>query len=200
MTKMYKFRTILPVAIMAIAAVSFSSCSDDDLDGRLDKLEKSLGANEPLKVDFQTTNGENTPIVNKTSYLFKSLDEDDAIYSYDENEYYVTIERFADVEWYQGAEISFDYNAETKTVTNGRVRTYFYNQFSDWTNPYFYQGATGNNLTIDVLSFDGETGKISVNVTGSTDATAENNYYGKPMSISMRFRGTLRVFEEGAPK
>ncbi len=195
---MNKLRTILPVAVITMAAFTMSSCGDDDLENRLDKIEESLGSDEPLKVDFQTTNDGNVAIVNKTTYLFKSLDDDDAIYDYGDNEYYISVMRFSDVEWDEGAEISFEYNADTKEVTDGRVQTYFYDQYTNWNYPTFYQGSTGNTLNIEVLSFDAESGKVSVNVSASTDATAENNFYGKPMSVSMRFRGNLRVFKGGA--
>ena len=193
---MNKLRTILPVALLSIAAL-FTSCSDDgDLEDRLDNIEESLGTNEPLKATFETTDYDNNAITHKADYLFKTNASDDAVYKYGENEYEVTIERYFDVARSEWVEIQFYYNAETKTVTNGHIEIFFFNQYGNRYSPDFYQGNTGNSLEIEVLAFNPETGKMSINVTGTTTSEAGNNLFeGEPMSITAKFRGTMRMFE-----
>ncbi len=194
---MNKFRTLLPAGLL-MAAVIFSSCSDDDLDKRLDKLENTLGTNEPLKVDFATTNYNDVAIAKETSFKFKSLDNDEAIWDLQNGSYYVYIERFSDIDWNQGGWIEFYYNPTSKEVTDAEGGVYFYDQYSYYNSYNFYEDNGGNTVDLEVTSFNAETGKISVNFVASTDASAGNNVYeGKAMTISMKFSGKLRVFKGG---
>lgn len=192
---MNKFRSLLTTLLAVIILVS---CSDDSLENRIDKVEGSLGTNEPLKVDFSTKNSNDIDIINKRSYLFKSGDNDEAIWDNGNGTFYVYVERFGDVEWYEGAWIEFEYNEETKEVTNASAGTYFYNQFGNYESLSFNDNNDANSVQVDVNTFNSETGKISVNVTASSEAAySGNRYEGKPMNLDMSFRGKLRVFEGG---
>ncbi len=196
---MNKFRTLLPAAFMMAAAV-LSSCSDDgDLEDRIDKVEDALGANEPLKATFSTTNSNNEVVAKETSFKFKSNSNSEAIWDYQNGEYYVYIERFADVEWEEGAWLEFYYNPETQEISGENFGVYFHDQYGSYRNHRFYGNNDGNTVEIKVLAFNAETGKVSVEVEGSTDASAENNSFsGKTMTGTLKFRGNLRVFKSSA--
>ncbi len=197
---MNKFRILLPAVFMMAIAALFSSCSDDeDLEKRLDKVEDALGTNEPIKVDFQTTNSDNDAVLNQTSYLFKSTYYgSEGIWPNGDGTYHVTVERFGDVEWYEGAWFNFDYDPETKEATNFYGGTYFYDNYGYDRTARFYQNMDGNTINVDVTAFNGDTGKISLKITASSQAGYQYNIYGeKPMNLSLSFRGTVKVYEEG---
>jgi hypothetical protein len=190
---MNKFRTLLSVVL---AVVILASCADDDLENRLDKVEGALGTDEPLKTNFSTKDANDVDIINKRSYLFKYTGNDEAIYDYGDGTYYVYIERFSDVEWAEGAWIEFYYNSETNEVTGRAAGTYFYNQFANWESARFDDDYDANTIDIVVNSFSAETGKISVNVTASSEAAyGQNIHEGKPMNMTLSFRGKLRMFQ-----
>src|SRR5689334_15235112 len=106
-----KLRSLLSLAIvMGI----LSSCGINDLEDRLDKVENALGTNEPLTIDFKTTNYDDQEIHEQTSYLFKAKGlYNNYIEDYQDGTYYVYLERFADVAWNEGAWVEFYYNANT---------------------------------------------------------------------------------------
>jgi hypothetical protein len=180
-----------------MALAIFSSCSDDDgLDNRLDKVEDALGTDEPLKVTFSTTNYDDVTIASNRTYLLKSSGTNEYIWDNLDGTYEIYIERFSDVEWYEGAWIEFTYNPETREVTNDEAGTYFYDQFGSYHNARFYENQDANAVEIEVNSFNAETGKISVNVTANSEEAYGNNIYeGNPMTMTLRFRGNLRVFQ-----
>ncbi len=189
-----KLRSVL---FLALTIGIFSSCGVDDLEDRLDKIESALGTNEPLSIDFESTNLEDVGIIEKTSYLFKSGGYNEYIRDNGDGTYDVYIERFGDVNWNEGAWIFFEYEASTQETSNESAGVYFYDQFGRNVNPTFSNEYTGNTFSLDVQSINIETGAVNVSVSASTDETATNNEYtAKPMSCQFSFSGTLKVFED----
>jgi hypothetical protein len=186
------------LTIFGLAAIVFTGCNKDeinDLEKRLDKVENSLGTNEPIKMEFSTKTGQGEDIIKNTAFLFKSAGYDNFIEDNQDGTFDVYVERFSDVEWYEGAWIDFTYNPTTKEVTNPTMRPYFYDKYGVWINPLFSPNTAGNSITINVKSFDGVSGKIDLTVTASTTADAPNNEYaGKSMSCSLSFKGKLNVY------
>ncbi|HOX82633.1 MAG TPA: hypothetical protein PLJ60_03915 [Chryseolinea sp.] len=187
-----KLRSVLFIA--AVAAI-FSSCGVDDLEDRLDKLENSIGSDEPLNVDFKTTNSDDVAITKKTSFLFKSIGRyTGSIRDNQDGTFDVYIERFGDVDWNEGAWIEFEYDETTKETSDEQAGIYFYDQFNNYTGPTFYPDYTGNTFLLTIKSINVATGDINVSVSASTDATAVNNEFSeKPMSSTFSFKGKLDV-------
>lgn len=181
---------------IAFAVGILASCGVDDLEDRLDKVENSLGTNEPISVNFKTTNYDDVEIVEKTSYLFKAKGYNQYMEDNGDGTYYVYVERFADVGWNEGAWVEFNYNPTTKEATNIESRIYFYDQFGNYLNPRFSEDSyVGNTTSLTVSSFNTETGAVNLTLDASTDATATNNEFeGEPMSCSFSFKGKLEVF------
>jgi hypothetical protein len=190
---MNKLKLMLP-AILCLGLLA--SCNDtDDLEKRLDHVEDALGTNEPLRVDFATTNYDDVAVESERVYRLKPSGDNEYIYDNQDGTYYVYIERFGNVDWEEGAWMEFTYDSETKTVTEGAVGTYFNDFYGSYKNVRFYQESVGNTLEIDVNSFNPETGKISVDAIGSSTTDYPNNIFeGKPMNISLAFRGVLNVY------
>ncbi len=186
-----------PVLFIAFAVGILSSCGVNDLEDRLDKIENALGTNEPLAIDFKTTNLDDQEIIKKTSYLFKTSGYNEYINDNGDGTFEVYIERFSDVEWYEGAWISFTYDPATKETSDESTRVYFYDKFGNYVNPRFTNGDDGNTFALTVKSINVETGAVNVSVVASTDATAANNEFtAKPMTCNFTFAGTLPVFED----
>lgn len=183
----------LPVLFLA------SACGINDLEDRLSKIEGALGTNEPFAVDFSTKDGNNEDVLNKKTYLFKTVGNDEGIWDYGNGNFYIYIERFSDVEWYESGFFGFNYNVNTKTVTDAYAGTYFTDKYGNSRSYRFYQSTTGTTLTVTVNSINTTTGKVDITVTGSTtDASSDNYYTGKPMNLSIKFKGTTRSFVGGA--
>ncbi len=193
---MNNFKSLLSAVLMMTAVATLVSCSDDDLENRLDKVESALGADEPLKVDFQTTNANNEEVTKKTSFILKSTDNDyDGIWIYPDGSYYVYIERFADVDWNEGAWISFYYNPTTKEVSDASAGVYFYDQYGSNRNVRFYEDTDGNALEIKVNGLNEETGKINLEISASSETSYQNNIFSeKTMTMSLNFKGKLRRY------
>jgi hypothetical protein len=172
-----------------------SSCGINELEDRLDKVENALGTNEPLSIDFQTKNLEDLDVSKKFSFLFKSKGYNEYLEDNQDGTVDVYIERFSDVDWNEGAWIGFEYDLNTKEISNQEAGVYFYDRFGRWINPRFDPDNAGNTLTLKVNSINIETGSVDVDVTASTDGTASNNEYtGKPMNCTFKFKGKLDVF------
>lgn len=187
-----KIKSLLFIAALA---AFISSCGINDLEDRLDKVEDALGTNEPLKVDFRTTNDDNQEVAIKKEFLFKTGGYDEYFEVYSDGWVYVYIERFSDVEWSEGARIYFSYNLDTKEISDEGSRIYFYDKQGNWINPYFAPDYIGHTFSIKVNSINAETGLVDVDVTGSTSENADyNEFEGKPMSIKLNFRGKIDVY------
>jgi hypothetical protein len=168
----------------------------EDLEKQLADLEKALGSNEPLVINFSTMNSNDIAVEKNASFGFKSLSSySNYMEDNDDGTFEIYIERFGDIEWTEGAWIYFEYDANTDTFSDEQAGVYFYNQFRQWTNPYFDPDITGNTFEMTINSINTTTGQISVSINASTDNAASNNEYsGKPMSCSFTFNGKLPIF------
>lgn len=186
-----KLKSIAVLAVMIVA----SSCGINDLEDRVGRIEKTLGTNEPLTVEFATENSNNVAINKNATYYFKPGGDEEYM-GIVGTTVYVEIERFSDVEWYEGAYIYFEYDTETKEISDPEVTTYFNDQFGTYRNYEFYSWSSGATINVKVNSINIETGKIDVSVEASTTANyGYNEYSGKPMTGSFRFKGKLPVFD-----
>jgi len=185
-----------PLLTFAVIAAIISSCGINDLEDRLDKVENALGTNEPIRFEFTTTNYDDQEVSKKASYGFKSSGYYTSYLGDNQDDtYYIFIQRLADVTWEEDAWIEFEYNAETKEVTEGAAYLEFRDNSGNRINPTFDPDNTGHTFELKVHSFNGESGSIEVEVIASTDETAGNNEYeGKPMNLNMKFKGKLDVF------
>jgi len=180
--------------------------SNDSIAGRLNGIDILLGANEPIIATTTFTDNDNKTRTVKGTYKFKAGNygtqyaegNSDGTYS-------IYIERFSDVEWYEGVEVVFDYNPATKAITNKRVYHYW-----DDADPYrdrAYYGAgidthEGLAINLTVNSFNLTTGDISINVNATASAAyaAAVNPWGycpnnnQPYSTTFSFAGKLKVF------
>lgn len=189
-----KLKSIALIAVVMIV----SSCGIGDLEDRVGKIENALGTNEPLTVKFATTNNNNDAIVDNSTYLFKPGGDGEYMGKYTDGDEYVDvyIERFSDVEWYEGAWINFTYNVTTKEITDAEGGTYFTDQFGSDRSYNFYSWASENTTTIKVNSINLETGVVDVSLESSSTAAYQYNaYQGKPMNLEIKFKGKLPVFD-----
>lgn len=186
------------VAVLIASSFSLTSCLKDeveDLQDDMNKVQSALGTNEPLTMKFSTKDYNNVDIVENTSYLFKSMGDNQYISNIGDGWYTIYIERFSDVNWEEGAWIDFNYNPTTKEVEVDDFGAYFYNQFGNYVSPYFYE-ADACEVSIKVNSFNAAAGTLAVEVTGTTTSGfGYNEYEGKPMTISLTFNGSAPVFD-----
>jgi hypothetical protein len=119
--------------------------------------------------------------------------------------YDIYIERFSDVEWYEGAWVAFTYNPTTKAVTNKRGGQYWNDEDPYYNNARYDENYvnTGLTFTITVNSLNPATGDISLNFSASGTAAYTNAVYyyyvpnaGKPVSTTFSFAGKLKVFTQ----
>ena len=114
--------------------------------------------------------------------------------------YEVYVERFGDVEWYEGAWFYFRYNPTTKEVTQKSGGQYWSNA-SRWFNVYYYDTYTGNTVTINLKSINIATGELSLDFTGSAtaDYTTNNSNFPNPgvaHNTKFPFTGKLAVLKK----
>ena len=188
-----KLRSLLSLAIVLGL---LSSCGVGDLEDRLDKVEHTLGTDEPIKIDFKTTNSDNQEVAKKTPYSFKTTSYYSSYaWDYGDGEYYIYIERYSDVFGNEEAYLEFYYDANTGETSSEYAGLEFRSQTGQNINPYFSNNYAGHTVTVDVKSFNQETGAINVEVDAATDETAENNEFaGKPMTSNFTFKGKLEIF------
>ena len=70
------------VAVLIASSFSLTSCLKDeveDLQDDMNKVQSALGTNEPLTMKFSTKDYNNVDIVENTSYLFKSMGDNQYI-------------------------------------------------------------------------------------------------------------------------
>jgi hypothetical protein len=180
--------------IVVFAAIA-SSCGINDLEDRLDKVEDALGTNEPMIVNFSTKDDQDRDIILKTDFLFKSKGYNSYMELYPENEIYVEAIRFSDVDWNEGAEVSFSYNTVTKEVENISAEIYFYNKYGRWTRVYFGDGYSGHTSNLKVNSVNTDNGTVDIELTVTTTPEGENEFSGKAMNLTIKFKGRLDTFD-----
>jgi hypothetical protein len=166
--------------------------------GTLSTIGNALGTNEPLKVDFATTNTSNVAILNNPTYLF-SMRSPSCEYVHDnaDGTYNVLIQRYGDsggTPNNTGAIISFTYNPTTNTVTNAYCADVFYSIYGTHVYASFTEGHSGTSISITVTSFEYATGKVAANVSASTNSSSGDNYYNnQPMTATMSFTGIVPI-------
>lgn len=186
------FKKFLTVALLATLTLS---CGINDLEERINKVEDALGTNEPMSVDFTTKDDQNRDIILKTEFLFKSKGYNSYMELYPENEIYVEAIRFSDVDWNEGAEVSFTYNTVTKEVDNIDAEIYFYNKYGRWTRVYFGDDYTGHTSNLKVNSVNTDNGEIDIELTVNTTPEGDNEFTGKAMNLTIKFKGRLDTFD-----
>lgn len=179
--------------------------SNAELEGQVSGIELILGANEPLSVTTTFADNNNATKTIKDIYKFKASNAaTQYAHGNSDGTYSISIQRFSDVEWYEGARIQFDYNPATKEITNKKIRHYWEDNDSYNDQASFGEveaGHTGLQIAITVANFNPATGDISVTATGNGDAsysTAVGYYYapnpGKAYSTTLSYTGKVKVY------
>lgn len=180
--------------------------SNDSIAGRLNGIDILLGANEPITATTTFTDNNNTTRTVKATYKFKAGNNGTQYARANEDgSYSIGIERFSDVEWYEGAEVEFRYHPGTKAVTAKKVYHYWDDNDIYQDRAYYglvYETHEGLTINITVNSFNTTTGDISINVSASANAdyataVRDWNYCpnsGHPYSTTFSFTGKLKVF------
>ncbi|MDF2191522.1 hypothetical protein [Paraflavitalea sp. CAU 1676] len=178
--------------------------SNAELEGQVGGIEIILGANEPITATTTFTDNNNATVTVKDTYKFKAGNSSTQYAKGNsDGTYRIYIERFSDVEWYEGARVEFVYNPTTKEITQKRVRHYWdspdnYNDNADYGT--ISPTHSGLQINITVNNFNATTGEISLTVAASGDATYSGleTYYspnpGKPYSTSFAYTGKVKVF------
>ena len=130
------FSKLRPILFLFLPLViGMSSCLKgdlEDLEKQLADLEKALGSNEPLVMNFSTTTTEGDAIVKNAAFLFKGSDENtNYMEDYQNGSYYIYVERSLDVSFDEYLYVEFEYNADTQTVSNEYVYMSWYDKY--WT-------------------------------------------------------------------
>lgn len=218
-------KPVLLFSILIAGAATFTSCNknlkDDikDLKNQVDTLKKhnselqeqvngiesALGSNEPIAVTSTFVDDNNTTRTIKEVYKFKSSGaETQSLRENGDGTYDIYIERFSDVEWYEGAWVAFTYNPTSKAITNKRGGHYWSDMDSYGDRTRFDEvsyGGAGLTITITVNNINLATGEISLSFAASGTGAYTNtihSYYcpnqGQPMSTSFSFTGKLKLF------
>lgn len=183
---------ILPLMVV------MSSCLKgdlEDLEKQLAELEKALGSNEPLVMNFSTTTTEGEAIVKNAAFLFKVSDAN-GNYMVDGGDgyYYIYVSRGLDINHNEGLGVYFEYHAETKEVVDIGVEMGWYDKYFRWINPYFYDGQANAQMDFKLNSINTKTGQVSFSINVQTNEDFANEYSGQPMTCKVDFNGTLGVF------
>lgn len=212
-------KTVFFLSTLIAGASMFTSCNKDlkddikdlqkknsELQEKVDGIEAVLGANEPILAVTTFTDNDNVTRKVEGTYKFKASNrETSSMVKNEDGTYDIYIERFSDVEWYEGAWVAFTYNPTTKAVTHKRGGQYWDNADPFYDNARYDEDSysTGLTLTITLNNIDVATGAISLNFTaaGTADYTNGVYYYyvpnqGKPVSTSFAFTGKLSVFTQ----
>ncbi|MBO9198710.1 MULTISPECIES: cell division protein ZapB [Niastella] len=176
------------------------------LQEKLNGVINSLGSDEPIAATttFQDNTGATRTVIG--SYKFKASDYSTQRAIKNSNgTYYIYIERFSDVEWYEGAWTEFTYNPTTKAVTNASGGQYWSDADSYYDNARYEGSYTGTGLTLNITvdNFNTATGAISMKFAAAATGTYTNAvdpWYtpnqGKSMSTNFTFAGKLKVFDQ----
>jgi len=192
---MNKLKTFLTV-VMVLGLLA--SCDIDDLENRIEKIEDGLGYDEPIKVNFSTTNYQDEPVTEIGPFMFEGTSNTAGIYDYGDGTYYIWVERFTHLDFDNGsvpsAYVDFVYNSTTGEVTEGELDLTFVMDSGWWLYPYFVtEGGSEQTFTIEVNSINLETGSINFSFDGeTTDAYSNNVFEGEAMKVSGSFKGKLQ--------
>ncbi len=168
----------------------------EDLEKQLAELEKAIGSNEPLVMNFSTTTTESEPIVKNAAFLFKVSDAN-GNYMVDGGDgfYYIYVFRGLDINFNEGLEVYFEYDSNTGEIDDAGMRMQWYDKYFRWINPNFYEGQTNVEFDFVLNSINTETGQVSFTINVQTNESFTNNEYaGQPMTCKVDFNGKLGVF------
>jgi hypothetical protein len=196
-TMMNKIKNLVALLLCLIV---LAACDDtDELEDRLDNIEGVLGSDSPIKADFSTTDYDDATFTRKVNYSIKPSSYGAQIYDYGNGNYNIQIYRLGDIDGEEYAGLEFDYNAETKEVSNQYAEIEFRNNFGSGREASFYEHNTGNSIEITVKSINLETGSIKVGVIAeSTEDYSENVFEGRPMKLTLSFSGRLSIYLGGS--
>jgi hypothetical protein len=180
---------------------------NSELQDQIGGVENILGSNEPISVTTTFKDNNDSTRTITAIHKFKSADnETQSLAKLADGNYSIYIERFSDVEWYEGAWVSFTYNPTTKAITNKRGGQYWYDNDSYDNYARYddnYANLGGLTFDINIKSINLTTGDISLTFTGSATSayTSGVPYYyrpnaGKPMSTTFSFTGKLKLFTQ----
>ena len=205
---------------LLVAPLLFASCNKKlkedikELDGQVNDLKSKnealqnqingvssiLGSNEPITATTSFLDDNGNSITWTDTYNFKSGNyETQYMEENNDGTYTIYIERFSDVEWYEGAWASFTYNPTTGGITDKRGGQYW-----DWNRSfnsyaYYYDNTTGCTINITLSSISTSTGDISLSFTATgNDTYATNTNYlpndNEGATTTFSFTGKLKVF------
>jgi hypothetical protein len=176
------------------------------LQEKLNGVINSLGSDEPITATttFQDNNGATRTVTGV--YKFKSSDYSTQRAVKNSNgTYYIYIERFSDVNWYEGAWAEFTYNPTTKAVTDIYGGHYWNDADPYYDNARYMSSYTGTGLTLNITvdNFNTTTGDFSMKFAASATGTYTNavDYWyspnkGKSVSTNFAFTGKLKLFDQ----
>lgn len=201
--------SLLTFGLLLAGCALTTSCNKDlkndiqELQGRVNEVESILGANEPITATSTFTDNANATRTVTGTYKFKAGNNGtQKMVNNGNGTFDVYIERFSDVDWYEGAWISFTYNPTSKAITNKKGGHYWGDEDS-YGNQTRYDATKPNGLTLDITvdKIDVTTGDISLKfaASGTSQYTSEapatwSPNPGKPMSTTFDFTGKLKVF------
>lgn len=194
---MNRIKTLLTVVI---AAGFLASCGINDLEDRIENLEEGLGYDEPIKVTFTTNDYDGNELIEKGPFQFKGGASTSELYGYGDGVYNVDIQRYASLDMDNGSveyiNIQFMYDSASNTASDIYIEMSFVdNYFRYYVNPEFYISGDNANASIDIKSFNTETGSINLSFEGTTtEGFGGNIYEGNPMEISGSFKGKLKEY------
>lgn len=209
-------KLLIAIGIFAIGS-SLVSCNkklkDDisdlksqvnDLKNQNDTLKNILGSDEPISATTTFTDNAGATRTVSGVYKFKSSDyaTQKAVKNSD-GTYYIYIERFSDVSWYEGVRAEFTYNPTNKAVTDIYVTHYWDDEDPYYDRARYMSSYTGTGLTLNLTvdNFDTTTGAISMKFAAAGTAaytSAISSSYspnqGKPVATNFSFAGKLKIF------
>lgn len=168
-----------------------------NLQNQINNVNSLLGSNEPVTIT--TTFQDNSNITRNVSNVFSFKSSNYSTQYMQENgngTYDVYIERFGDVEWEEGARLSFVYDPSNGAITSPYMTHYWSWNISGYNNYAYYSGGTPApviNITLNKISTT--TGEIDLTATASVvdgyNGAVPNA--GKACSSTFSFKGTLGV-------
>lgn len=210
-------RSFVFFSALIIGALSFTSCNknlkDDikelqkqnsEMQKKLNGIADALGTDEPITATTTFKDAGGNQVTVKDTYSFKaSGTSTQSMVKRPDGIVEIYIERFGDVEWYDGAWVAFEYNPTTKAITNKRGGHYWDDYGNYNSNAYFNENEynAGLTFTVNIKSIDLTTGMISVDVKmegSEAYSKGVNSWYvpnvNSAVSTSFSFDGKLRVF------
>jgi outer membrane murein-binding lipoprotein Lpp len=182
--------------------VSDLKSQNEALQNQANTISAAIGSNEPITATTTFVDDNGATRTWTDTYNFKAGNySTQYMEANGDGTFDIYIERFSDVDWYEGAWLEFTYDPTSGAVTNKEGGHYW-----DWNLPYndatrFYEGYTGCTITIAISSINTTTGAISLSFTGVADdtygANSSTSYVpndNKGATTTFSFTGTLKVY------